>query len=121
MSFQKMLLVSLLMVFSAGALAQTPAPAPSLANPYKPNYSEKIEADNGATYMVDLNFVSRFSPGTVKALIYDEGRRGTFAMLFDCRGNGAIYGAMLEYLPPRSVAARFSAIACAEADRKIKR
>lgn len=120
MPFQKMLFGSLLMVLSAGALAQTPMLAPSRATPYTPVYSEKIEADNGAVYAVDLKTARHFG-NLVQAGVYDLNRQIQIAgpMWFQCEH--ALVGTdprSMTYAPPRSVGARLLAIACAEADRR---
>jgi hypothetical protein len=53
---------------------------------YKPHYSDKIEADNGAVYAIDLNTARRFAAG-VEAGVYDQGRGGIIPMYFDCAGH----------------------------------
>jgi hypothetical protein len=92
------------------------------AQTYKPQLSEKVEADNGAVYAVDLNSARHFSGGAL-AGIYDQGRGGIAPMWFDCAGHMREFDihAPLTYAPPRSVGARLSAIACAEADRHPER
>ncbi|MGP0095286.1 MAG: hypothetical protein ACLPKB_35835 [Xanthobacteraceae bacterium] len=121
MTFRQMLFGSLAMVFGPAAMGQTPTPAPSLANPYKPSYSEKIEADNGAVYAIDLKSARHFAAG-VMAGVYDQGRGGIIPMYFYCKGAqmGPVGGAMSP-VAPRSVGGRLLAIACAEADRHPER
>ena len=110
MSFGKFIFGFALLVFNAAALAQT----------YAPNYSEKIEADNGATYAVDLKSARRFAAG-VEAGVYDEGRGGIIPMYFDCAGHIGELGGPMSYVAPRSVGAQLAAIACAEANRHPER
>jgi hypothetical protein len=97
-------------------------PAAGNARPgeYKPNYSQKIEADNGAAYAIDLKSARRFAAG-VEAGVYDQGRGGIVPMYFDCAGHMGELGGPMSYVPPRSVGARLAAVACAEADRHPER
>jgi hypothetical protein len=140
MPFQKLLFGSLLFLIGAGALAQSPTPQemeeakrkiatgngshprPPTRRPgvYQPNYSEKIEADNGAVYAIDLKSARRFAAG-VEAGVYDQGRGGIIPMYFDCAGHMGALGGPMDYIPPRSVGARLAAIACAEANRHPER
>jgi hypothetical protein len=93
---------------------------PSYPEVSKPNYSEKIEADNGAVYMIDLHTARHFAAG-VEAGVYDQGRGGVIPMYFDCAGHMGELGGPMSYVPPRSVGARLAAIACAEAARHPER
>ena len=112
MPVRKLLFGLLLFIVGGGALAQTP-----------PHYSEKIEADNGAIYAVDLKTARHFG-GLVQAGVYDlnQGIMIAAPMWFQC-----VYARvgtdprLMSYVPPRSVGARLLAIACAEADRHPER
>ena len=101
-------------------VAQTPAPKPQAP---KSQFSEKIEADNGAVYAVDLSTARHFG-SLVQAGVYDLNRGIIVAapMWFQCAyaqvGNDP---RLMSYVPPRSIGARLLAIACAEADRHPER
>ena len=111
MLLRKLLFGLGLLFLGTGALAQTP---------YKPSYSEKIEADNGAVYAIDLKSARHFG-ANVLAGVYDEGRGGIIPMFFDCAGHMGQMGGPMSYVPPRSVGARLAAIACAEANKHPER
>ena len=82
-----------------------------------------VEADNGAVYRVDVSSIFRYPNGTADIVVYavegdqfnPENQR---KLWFDCKGHyrdqTAGVGPKL-YAPPRSVAGRISAIACAGA------
>jgi hypothetical protein len=89
-------------------------------NPYEIRFSEKVEADNGAVYAVDLKSARQFG-SNVLANVYDEGQGGMVGMLFDCAGHMGPMDGPMTYVPPRSVGARLAAIACAEANRHPER
>lgn len=112
----KLFLVGAIVIFAASlASAQTPAP-----QPYKPLYSERVEADNGAVYAVDLKTARHFG-NLVQAGVYDLNRQVQIAgpMWFQCSGSRVgTDPRVMTYAPPRSVGARLLAIACAEADRR---
>jgi hypothetical protein len=119
----KSFLVGVTAIFAV-SLASAQTPAPSQVHPYKPTYSERIEADNGAAYAVDLK-TARWFGSLVQAGVYDPDRGVQIAgpMWFVCGGTaraGLTPGA-LAYVPPRSVGARLRAIACAEANRHPER
>jgi hypothetical protein len=111
----------------ANTQAQRAVTPPIVAHPaapqppkYEPRYSEKIEADNGAVYRVDLNGTRYFANG-VEAGVYDEGRGGTVPMYFDCAGHMGELGDPMSYVPPRSVGARIATVACAAAEQNARR
>jgi hypothetical protein len=111
MPFRKLLFGSLPFIVGAGALAQTP------------HYSEKVEADNGAVYAVDLSTARHFG-GLVQAGVWDLNQRIIIAapMWFQCAyAQVGTDPRAMSYAPPRSVGARLLAIACAEADRHPER
>jgi hypothetical protein len=70
-------------------VAHSPAPHPPK---YEPRYSEKIEADNGAVYRVDLNGTRYFANG-VETGVYDEGSGGDPDVLRLRRSHGGVRGA----------------------------
>ena len=111
MLLQKLLFGSVLLFLGASASAQTQ---------YKPNYSEKIEADNRAVYAIDLKSARHFG-ANVLAGVYDEGRGGIIPMFFDCAGHAGPMGGPMSYVAPRSVGARLAAIVCAEANKHPER
>jgi hypothetical protein len=53
---------------------KNPATAPkrTKVEVYQPSYSEKVEADNGAVFAIDLKTARHFAAG-VEAGVYDEG------------------------------------------------
>ena len=92
-------------------------------NANQPKYSDKIEADNGAVYAVDLSTARHFG-GLVQAGVYDLNRGIIVAapMWFQCAyAQIGTDPRQMSYVPPRSVGARLLAIACAEADRHPER
>lgn len=76
---------------------------------------QNVEADNGAVYRIDLNHIEHLNTGAATAVIYAE-QGGLMRWMFDCQGHymddSNAFGITL-YAPPRSVAGRLSAIACA--------
>lgn len=112
--------VKLLNPVLVGVAAIFAASLASAQTPYKPLYSERVEADNGAVYVVDLKTARHFG-NLVQAGVWDPNRQIQIAapMWFAC--GAALVGTdpgHLAYAPPRSVGARLLAIACAEADRR---
>jgi hypothetical protein len=94
---------------------------------YKANW-KILKADNGAAYEIDLNSIRSFpppsygAPDRAEAVIYivegdDFNPMNMKRMLFDCRGHmtdiSGGNGMPTMYLPPLSVGAQLSAIACA--------
>jgi hypothetical protein len=88
----------------------------------------KVEADNGASYQIDLGLIQDFGSGATTSVYDDKG--GTFNMMnlkrwyFSCTGyfsilqNGGMGPSPSTYAPPRSVAARIGEIVCAGAHVK---
>jgi hypothetical protein len=106
----------------AAATAQVVVPRAKI-EPYRPSYSEKVEADNGAVYAVDLSTARHFG-GLVQAGVYDLNQGIIIAspMWFQCAyAQVGTDPRLMSYVPPRSVGARLLAIACAEADRHPER
>ena len=85
---------------------------------------QKVEADSGSVYRIDLGSIQRLAAGATTAVYSDEG--GAFNAMnlkrwyFDCRGHFQVMqddlklGPMV-YAPPRSVAAQVSDFVCAGA------
>ncbi len=99
------------------------APSPAASNPWaldhKVVWSEKVEADNGEAYFIDLGTVQNFANAVI-ATVYARGAHTANKMEFYCAQHlvGDLYARGTPiYAPPRSVGARLSAIACAEAER----
>ncbi len=89
----------------------------------KPQW-QKVEADNGAVYQVDLNSISHFNNGTAETVVYAVEGPGynpenMRRLWFDCQGkyrDSTGPGiAPTSYAPPRSIIGRISQIACAGA------
>jgi hypothetical protein len=81
---------------------------------------EKVEADNGAAYLVDVGHAQLSSLG-VMAFVFDMENEQVVpyrrhAFLFDCRGHYSEMGTGEmgpdQYAPPRSVVGVISAVAC---------
>ena len=96
-----------------------PAVGQGSSSQYKSNW-QKIEADNGAVYDIDLNSIMRYN-GMAEAMVYVvEGQyfnpMNLKQLFFDCRGHFMeLTDAGLSpqiYAPPRSVAAQLATIAC---------
>lgn len=93
----------------------------------KPSNWQRIEADNGAVYQIDLNSISHNSNGTADVVVYAvEGPsynpENMRRLWFDCQGRyrdqtGPGIGP-IQYAPPRSIAGRLSEIACRGAKDK---
>lgn len=114
-------------VIAIGALVITNSAFSQGAN--KPQW-QKVEADNGAVYQVDLNSISYFTNGTAEIIVYAvEGAgydpQNTRRLWFDCQGKYRdSTGPGLSptsYAPQRSIAGRISQIACAGArDKRLE-
>jgi hypothetical protein len=86
---------------------------------------ERVEAENGAAYMIDLGLIQSFGAGATTSIYNDEG--GTFNVMnlkrwyFTCDGHFSVmenYGSgPTVYAPPHSVAAHMSNIVCAGAGK----
>lgn len=86
---------------------------------YEPKW-QKVEADNGAEHQIDLNSARRFAAG-VLATVYFAGARISTGVYFDCAGHMGELGGPMAYVPPRSIGARLSEFACAEANQHPNR
>ncbi|WIG52220.1 MAG: hypothetical protein OJF48_003138 [Afipia sp.] len=109
------------LIIAIGAVAITNSAFSQAA--YKPQW-QKVEADNGAVYQIDLNSISHFSNGTAESVVYAVEGPGynpenMRRLWFDCQGKyrdstGPGIGPT-SYAPPRSIIGRISQIACAGA------
>jgi hypothetical protein len=96
-----------------------PAPGPGSSSQYRPNW-QKIEADNGAVYDIDLNSIMRYN-GMAEAMVYiveDQyfNPMNMKQLYFDCHGHfreGTTSGLSPPiYATPKSMAAQLAVIAC---------
>ncbi len=86
---------------------------------------ERVEAENGAAYLIDLGLIQSFGAGATTSIYSDEG--GAFNAMnlkrwyFTCEGHFSVmknYGSgPTTYAPPHSVAAHISEIVCAGAGK----
>jgi TPR repeat protein len=84
---------------------------------------QRVEADNGAAFQIDLGLIQDFPPGATAPVYSAEG--GQFNPMnlkrwyFDCRGHIRVQQDVgltpWTYVPPRSVAAQIGNIVCAGA------
>lgn len=108
-------------VIAIGALVVT---NPAFSQGANKSQWQKVEADNGSVFQIDLNSISHFTNGTAEVVIYAvEGAgydpQNTRRLWFDCQGkyrDSTGPGiSPTSYAPPRSIAGRISQIACAGA------
>jgi hypothetical protein len=102
----------------AGALALFCAPVWAQAQNPSHDKWQKIEADNGAEYAIDLDSIQRGGGQAEAAVcILDNGAcniQNLRRLTFDCHGHFMDWDShQTEIAPPRSIVGRFSAIACA--------
>ncbi len=85
---------------------------------------QKLEADNGAVYQINMNSISHYNTGAAEVVVYAVEGPGFSPenmrrLWFDCQGHfrdqtGPGFGPT-QYAAPRSVAGRIGEIACAGA------
>jgi hypothetical protein len=79
---------------------------------------ERITADNGAVYQIDVGNLRRTPPIYVSLWAWEGSSWAVppTAMIFNCNGYFSVIGERgelsTEYAPPRSVAARIEALVC---------
>jgi len=76
----------------------------------KPERWVSVEATNGAVIKVDMESKKRWTGGTMILAYPNEG--SSEVLLFDCNGHYATANSQMQYMPPRSVMAQISALAC---------